>query len=119
MFKEVFGETEQRRRRRSMGLALTMGLFVLASPFVFIMGAFMVMASDACSSDSDRPICSPATQALVWQLPAGALVVGLVVGCLLGGIAINRDRTPYPWIVLAWALPVVALVISYNIASAE
>lgn len=102
-----------------MWLALTMGLFVLVAPLVFMMGGLMVMESDACSSDSDRPICSPDTQTLVWQLPAGALAVGLVIGCGLGEIAIKRDRTPYPWIVLAWALPLVALVISSNIAGAE
>jgi hypothetical protein len=115
-------ETDERTRRRSrrlLGLELTMGLFVLVAPFLFMMGGLMVMASDACSSDSDRPICSPATQALVWQLPAGALVVGFVVGCVLGFVAIKRDRAPYPWIVLAWALPLAALVVSGNIAGAE
>ncbi|MGH3759406.1 hypothetical protein [Actinophytocola sp.] len=115
----VTDEKSTRRSRLSLGLALTMGLYVLVSPFVFIMGGLMVMASDACSSDSDRPICSPATQQLVWQLPAGCLVVGLIIGCVLGGRAIKRDRTPYPWIVLAWALPLVALVVSANIANAE
>jgi hypothetical protein len=48
-----------------------------------------------------------------------AVVVGIVVGGVLGAIAVTRDRTPYPWVVLAWALPVVALVISGNLAGAE
>jgi ABC-type branched-subunit amino acid transport system permease subunit len=116
---EATDEWTRQRIRRSTGLAVTMGLLLLAAPLVVMIGGFMVIASDMCSSDPDRPICSPDIQALVWQLPAGAVVVGLVIGGVLGSIAIKRDRTPYPWIVLAWALPLVALVISGNIAGAE
>ena len=112
-------EQRAHRNRRGLVLALTMGLLALVAPFMVTLGAFMTIESDACSGDPDRPICSPATQQLVWQLPAGAVVAGLLVGGLIGGLAVRRDRSPYPWLVLAWALPVVALVVSGNIAGAE
>ena len=113
------GERSTRRSRRSLGLALTMGLFVLVAPFIFTFGVLMVMASDSCSSSPDRPICSQATQQLVWLLPAGSLLAGLLVGSFLGGFAIKRDHSPYLWVVLAWALPIAAVMVSGKIAGAE
>jgi len=96
-----------------------MALLAIAAPFVVMLGKFMTIASDACSSDPGLPICSPATQQLVWQIPTVAVVVGLLVGGLAGGRAVKRDRSPYPWLVLAWALPVVALVVSGDVAGTE
>ena len=112
-------EVRARRNRRGIVLAVTMGLLAIAAPFMVSLGAFMTIASDACSGDPDRPICSPATQQLVWQIPAVAVVAGLLVGGLAGGFAVKRDRRPYLWLVLAWALPVAALVVSGKIAGAE
>lgn len=112
-------ETGRQRKRWTAGAAVTMGLLGLAVPVLWFVGAFMTIASDACSSVLTLPICDADVQRLVGFLPVSGAVVGLVIG-LAGGIrAVNRDRKPHLWLTLAWVPPVVALVVAGNLASTE
>lgn len=72
---------------------------LVAVPFF----GLMVMASDSCGSPDERPICDPGNQLLVFYLPIGAVVVGLLLAVGGGVLAARRRRSSAPWQVGACA----------------
>ncbi|MBC6448150.1 hypothetical protein [Actinokineospora xionganensis] len=97
-----------------LGSAALAGAWVLTVPIL----GMMLMASDSCRSRNDKPICDPRNQTLVLVLPTAAMVAGVLLIAIAGGIAVRHGRKTVHWQIVAWLLLLTAWIASCTILTA-
>ncbi|TQN33219.1 hypothetical protein FHX37_3224 [Haloactinospora alba] len=104
------------RWRRVLTLAGATVAFLVVGVVTAFYGSLAAFMSDTCGPDDTAPICTGIGQNLTVVSPWMALTIGILLTTVGGGVAVWRRRSLTLWLLSAWALLFLGLLVSWSIA---